>query len=235
MGIDPPSSKPTSHVSGSETSAVAQPVGTAATGLADNFQTFLSLLTTQLQNQNPLDPLNVNQFTQQLVQFSQVEQQLKSNALLKTLLETQKAMQSTQALTLVGRTAVVDGSVATLAKGAVVWNLTSPKGATATVSIRNASGQIVYSGSRLFGPGDTSFVWDGRGNEGAMQPDGRYELLVDAKDGSGQAVVMSTETQGVVDSIDLRASPILLSIGGHSYPLDKIKRVLQPASVGARA
>ena len=48
-------------------------------GIADNFQTFLTLLTTQLQNQNPLDPLDTNQFTQQLVQFAGVEQQLKSN------------------------------------------------------------------------------------------------------------------------------------------------------------
>src|SRR2546430_16214955 len=71
---------------------------------AGNFDTFLTLLTTQLQNQNPLDPLDTNQFTQQLVQFAGVEQQLKSNDQLKSLVELEKSAQSTQALVYVGNT-----------------------------------------------------------------------------------------------------------------------------------
>ena len=84
---------------------------TAAT-LANNFQTFLTLLTTQLQNQNPLDPLDTNQFTQQLVQFAGVEQQLKKNDQLATLVNIEKTTQSTAGAGLVGKTAVVDGSTA---------------------------------------------------------------------------------------------------------------------------
>src|SRR5512144_3277623 len=76
--------------------------------IAGNFQTFLTLLTTQLKNQNPLDPLDTNQFTQQLVQFASVEQQLKTNDQLTTLVSLQQTAQSTQALTFVGKTAVVD-------------------------------------------------------------------------------------------------------------------------------
>ena len=57
--------------------------------LAQNFDTFLTLLTTQLKNQNPLEPLDTNQFTSQLVQFAQVEQQLKSNDQLATLVSLQ--------------------------------------------------------------------------------------------------------------------------------------------------
>ena len=87
------------------------------TTLADNFQTFLTLLTTQLKNQNPLDPLDTNQFTQQLVQFAQVEQQLKSNDQLSTLVSLQQTAQATQALNFVGSTAVVDGSTAALTNG----------------------------------------------------------------------------------------------------------------------
>ena len=81
----------TSNSSSSSTSS------TATTGIADNFQTFLTLLTTQLQNQNPLDPLDTNQFTQQLVQFAGVEQQLKTNDSLSSLISLQKTAQSTQA------------------------------------------------------------------------------------------------------------------------------------------
>ena len=72
--------------------------------LAGNFQTFLTLLTTQLKNQNPLDPLDTNQFTAQLVQFAQVEQQLKQNDQLATLVSLQKTAQSTAALEFVGQT-----------------------------------------------------------------------------------------------------------------------------------
>ena len=88
-----------------------------------NFQTFLTLLTTQLQNQNPLDPLDTNQFTQQLVQFAGVEQQLKTNDQLTTLVSLQQTAQSTQALTFVGKTAVVDGSTTTLGNSAATWDL----------------------------------------------------------------------------------------------------------------
>src|SRR3981189_2905312 len=85
--------------------------------LAGNFQTFLTLLTTQLQNQNPLDPLDTNQFTQQLVQFASVEQQLKTNDQLTRLVSLQQTAQSTQALTFVGKTPVCDRSTAAVTKG----------------------------------------------------------------------------------------------------------------------
>src|SRR5262245_46395888 len=86
------------------TSSSSTTSSTSTQGIADNFQTFLTLLTTQLQNQNPLDPLDTNQFTQQLVQFAGVEQQLKSNDQLKSLIDIEKSAQSTQALIYVGNT-----------------------------------------------------------------------------------------------------------------------------------
>src|SRR6476469_2798368 len=76
---------------------------TTGSTLAGNFQTFLTLLTTQLQNQNPLDPLDTNQFTQQLVQFAGVEQQLKSNEQLQALIAIEKSTKATQALQFVGQ------------------------------------------------------------------------------------------------------------------------------------
>ena len=89
----------------------ASSASSAGTTLAGNFQAFLTILTTQLKNQNPLDPLDSNQFTQQLVQFAGVEQQLKTNSELAAL---QQSAQSTQALAFVGRMAVVDGNTANL-------------------------------------------------------------------------------------------------------------------------
>src|SRR6476646_1392120 len=136
---------------------------TATTGIADNFQTFLTLLTTQLQNQNPLDPLDTNQFTQQLVQFAGVEQQLKSNDQLKALIEIEKSAQATQALVYVGNTVAVDGSKAQFDKSAT-WNFQSEKDTAATITITNSAGQVAYSGTYTLKQSNSSFVWDGKGN-----------------------------------------------------------------------
>ena len=81
---------------------------TATSGIADNFQTFLTLLTTQLQHQNPLDPLDTNQFTAQLVQFAGVEQQMKMNQQMTSLISIEQSAQSTAAMAYLGSTATVD-------------------------------------------------------------------------------------------------------------------------------
>src|SRR5436190_24346691 len=94
--------------------AAAAAAGVTKDSLAGNFQTFLTLLTTQLKNQNPLDPLDTNQFTAQLVQFAQVEQQLKQNDQLATLISIEKSAQATTALAFVGTTVAVDGQTATM-------------------------------------------------------------------------------------------------------------------------
>jgi flagellar basal-body rod modification protein FlgD len=196
------------------------------TGIADNFQTFLTLLTTQLQHQNPLDPLDTNQFTQQLVQFAGIEQQLKSNEQLKSLVEIEKSAQATQALVYVGSNVAVDGSKAQFDKSAT-WNFHSDKNTSATITITNSAGQTAYTGNFSLKEGNSSFVWDGKGNDGVQWPAGTYTLTATGKDSSGNNVAISTEVQGVVDSVDLTASPPLLSIGGQTYTTDKIKRVVR--------
>jgi flagellar basal-body rod modification protein FlgD len=220
---------PTSGVStttSSTTSSSSSSSSSAASGIADNFQSFLMLLTTQLQNQNPLDPLDTNQFTQQLVQFAQVEQQLKSNDQLASLVKIEQTAQSTQALVFVGQTVAVDGSTARL-DGHATWNLSAPSSANATITISAANGQTAYSGNFNIGSGNASFVWDGKGNDGTTWPAGDYKMTVTAKDSTGKDVAVTTEIQGTVDSVDLTASPALLSISGKSYTMDQIKRVVK--------
>lgn len=199
-------------------------------GIANNFQAFLTLLTTQLQNQNPLDPLDTNQFTQQLVQFAQVEQQLKSNQELETLVSMQKTAQATQALGFVGATVAVDGKTTKLTNGQANWTFSVSKPSTASVTITNATGQTVYSGSYTMQAGTQNFTWDGRGNNGTQWPDGSYTLTLSAVDASGQAVGISTEVEGVVDSVDLSQSPPILSVNGQTFTMDQIKRVTRPAA-----
>jgi flagellar basal-body rod modification protein FlgD len=222
-----PTSAPATTTSSSSNSSSSS--STSGATLADNFQSFLMLLTTQLQNQNPLDPLDTNQFTQQLVQFAQVEQQLKSNSQLESLVKIEQTAQSTQALVFVGQTVAVDGSTAKF-DGSATWNFTAPSDSNATITITNSAGQTAYSGNFSVSSGNSSFVWDGKGNDGTQWPAGDYKMTVTAKDSNGKDIAISTEVQGTVDSVDLTASPALLSIGGKNYTLDQIKRVVKGTS-----
>lgn len=197
------------------------------TMIASNFTTFLQLLTTQLKNQNPLDPLDTNQFTQQLVQFAQVEQQMKSNDQLSSLVSLEKSAQASTALAYVGSTVVVDGSTTPLANGSATWNLNVSKPSSATIVIKDSTGQTAYSGIYGVNPGNQQFTWDGRGNDGKLWPDGNYTLTATAVDANQQPVALSTEVQATVDSVDLTQSPPLLSVNGQNYTLDKIKRIVR--------
>jgi flagellar basal-body rod modification protein FlgD len=213
-----------------DTKSATDSGGLDGSTIAGNFTTFLTLLTTQLKNQNPLDPLDTNQFTQQLVQFAQVEQQLKSNDQLSTLVSLEKSAQATTALAYVGQTVAVDGQTAKLANNQAGWTFNVPKPISATVTIKSATGQTVYTSNYTMQPGAQNFVWDGKDNNGVKWPDGNYTLSVTGKDASGQTVSVSTEVQGQVDSVDLTQNPPVLAIGGQTFTLDKIKRVVRPGA-----
>ena len=212
------------------TSSTSSSTGVDKNTLASNFQTFLTLLTTQLKNQNPLDPLDTNQFTQQLVQFAQVEQQLKQNEQLATLVSIEKTAQATTALAFVGQNVAVDGQTAALKNGSATWSFQVPKPINATVTIKSSTGQTVYSGSFAMDTGLQTFNWDGRDNAGTRWPDGNYTISITGKDASGQTVAVPTEIEGIVDSVDLNKSPPVLSMGGQDYTIDKIKRVVRPST-----
>jgi flagellar basal-body rod modification protein FlgD len=231
MATDVSMPSPVVSAPGTGTASGNNTASTQTKGIADNFQTFLTLLTTQLQNQNPLDPLDTNQFTAQLVQFAGVEQQLKMNDQLSSIVALEKSAQSTQALIYVGNTVAVDGSKANF-NGAATWNINSPKETNATITITDSTGQTAYSGNFTLKTGGSSFVWDGKGNDGRQWPPGSYTLTATGKDASGNNVAISTEVQGIVDSVDLTATPPLLSIGGQTYTTDQIKRVIRPSTGG---
>jgi len=224
----------TSFING-VTPTVASATNTAATTsttnsqtLADNFTAFLQLLTTQLRNQSPLDPLDTNQFTQQLVQFAQVEQQLKSNTQLETLVNIAQNSDKTAAIAFVGQRVVIDGATARLDSGGATWAFAVDKPASADVTITDKNGQVAYTGSFTVEPGTQVFTWDGKGNDGSQWPAGDYTISVVAKDASGQSVAISTEVQGVVEGADLTKSPPLLQMGGLNFTIDQIKRILPP-------
>jgi len=211
----------------SSTSSAAATNALASQQIAGNFQSFLQLLTTQLQNQNPLDPLDTNQFTQQLVEFAGVQQQLNTNDSLATLVSLQQTTQSTQALGFVGKTAVVSGNTAALTNSTATWQVSIPTASTIGISIANSTGQTVFTGSYDASAGNNQpFEWNGAGNDGTQNPDGNYTLTATAKDAGGNTVAVTTAVEGTVNSVDLTQSPPLLSIGGQTYTVSQIQSIV---------
>jgi flagellar basal-body rod modification protein FlgD len=198
--------------------------------IAGNFNQFLSLLTTQLQNQDPLSPMDSNQFTQQLVQFASVEQQINMNTNLQTLVSLQQTAQDTQALGFVGQTVTVSGATATLANGQAQWTYNAPSQAVGTVTITNSSGQTVFSQTGMVQPGGQPFTWNGIGNDGMPNPPGDYTISITTTGANGQSVAVPTNVVGVVNSVDLTHNPPLLSINGKNYTMNQILSVTQGSS-----
>jgi flagellar basal-body rod modification protein FlgD len=196
--------------------------------LADNFETFLTLLTTQLQHQNPLDPLDTNQFTQQLVAFAGVEQQLRTNDNLESLVKLSKIAHNATALSFVGLNVTAEGATTELRDGLAVWYLSSPRPAQATISIQDANGSTVFTETKTLDATIQSYQWNGRTSTGTIAPPGAYKIVVTAKDASGQSVAVDTNFSGVVDQVDVSGEEPLLLIGATLITLDQVRSVQRP-------
>ncbi len=211
---------------GAQTAQAAVTAGSQQ--LAGNFDTFLQLLTTQLQNQNPLDPLDTNQFTQQLVEFASVEQQVNMNTNLQTLISLQHTAEATSAMQLIGLTASVKSNTAVLSNATgspATWTFSVPSPATGQLSITNASGQTVYAGTVTLNSGNQTFTWNGQGNNGITWPDGNYTLSINATGANGQPVTISTEVKGTISGVDVSQNPPQVVIGGQDYSLNAIQSI----------
>jgi flagellar basal-body rod modification protein FlgD len=218
---------PVAANSAATSSSTAAAAGAAAgPNLASNFNEFLQLLTTQLQHQDPTSPLDPNQFTQELVQFSSVEQQINTNKSLTTMISLQQTQQAASALQFIGANVAVSGATAQLSGGQANWSYSVTQPATATINILNSSGVVVYSTSQTVQPGAQAFTWNGLDGKGRASPDGPYTLSISAVGANGQSVPVTTQVQGVVTGVDVSKTPPNLTIGGQSYPLNQITQVL---------
>jgi flagellar basal-body rod modification protein FlgD len=195
--------------------------------IAQNFDQFLTLLTTQLKNQSPLDPLDTNQFTQQLVQFAGVEQQLKTNETLSSLLSLNSAGTATSAVGFIGATITSDGATTRLEKGKAEWQVNVPRGGVATITIKDSKGSVVQTQTRTLVAGDQKFTWDGKTSTAQTAVDGEYTVTIDAKDTAGATMTATTKISGVVDGVDFTGSIPTLKIGAISVPIDKVKSVVR--------
>ncbi|MBK8209003.1 MAG: flagellar hook assembly protein FlgD [Rhodospirillales bacterium] len=220
------------------TSTSAAPAASKATTdqnkLTGDLNRFLTLLVTQLQNQDPLEPLDANQFTSQLVQFASVEQQINQNANLEKLLAAQTGSGVGASMGYLGKTVEAKGSVIALQEGSADATYTLAAKATDAVAIvRDASGKTVYSSKVDPAAGRHSFHWDGRTTEGRALDDGTYSLQILAKNYTGAPVAATQTWFGRVTGIGGGTDGAMLNIGHDQLRLADVLSVQETAEGAA--
>ncbi len=209
-----------------QTAAASTSAPDAMAQLSGNFSTFLTLLTTQLKNQDPTAPMDSNQFTQQLVQFSQVEQQINTNTNLKTLISQGTSQAGINATTYLGKNVSVTNGDGSLTGGKANWSYTLGAAAAATqVTVTDANGKVVYTGAGQTAAGSNSFSWNGQDNNGNSLADGTYKLAVTATAADGSPITTSVASAGTVTQIDMTTGTPQLVIGNMEVPLTAIAAI----------
>jgi flagellar basal-body rod modification protein FlgD len=198
------------------------------TSLSDNYDTFLVLLTAQLQNQDPLAPMDSTQFTQQLVQFSQVEQQIRTNEQLTGLVAQYQAASAGAALSYLGKDAIIEANETYLANGEANWAYRLPEAATSmTVTIRDSSGRTVYeTTSAPRAGGEHLFTWDGEKTDGTTASDGVYTIHIEALNADGNEITPTVNVRERIMGVDFSGStPVVITPSG-TRELGSIRSVL---------
>jgi flagellar basal-body rod modification protein FlgD len=199
-------------------------------GLSSNFDTFLTLLTTQLQNQDPMNPMDSSQFTQQLVSYSQVEQAIDTNQNLQKLIDVTTTGATAESFSdlvgYLGKEVTMDTNTAGLKDGKAEWHYALDSQADAVdIQVTDANGRLVYQTTGETSPGDHTFTWDGTTSTGGTAPDGTYTIAVNGKLNGGSTVGTAVTVQGIVESAETEQGIHKLVINGTPIPLGTLAKV----------
>ena len=192
-------------------------------GLADNFDNFLTILTTQLQHQDPLSPLDSNEFTSQLVQFTCVEQQVLQNKNLEQLIALQGTNQQLGAVSFLGKVVEAVGNTNMLTNGEATFSYILPQTATsAVIQIFNSTGDLVFQEPVDKEAGLHDYVWDGSTTNGGTAPEGIYRFAVTALDDAEEPIAVVHRVLGLVTGVSIENGETVLGIGDVGVPLDSV-------------
>lgn len=198
--------------------------------LEDKYNNFLLLLTKQLQNQDPLSPMDTAQFTEQLVSFSSVEQMIQSNKRLEQLISLQSATNAFGAVNFLGNRVAIDSDRVSLKDGKASFQYEiDRKAAQAVLRVTDASGKTVLVQEANREAGTYNVDWNGKDAFGNQLPDGQYQVSVSYADEMGEIYSAKMTSFGVVDSTEITDGQVKLFIGSVGFPIDKIIKVTKNA------
>ena len=199
---------------------------TGASNVDDNFDTFLTLLTTQLENQDPTKPLDTNEMTKQLIQYSEVEQLLQANKKLSALLQLSSANTSLSIIGYVGKEITTKGDTTTLANDTANWGLdVAASSSDVTYVVKDAGGNEVYSQTGSLEAGSRNFTWDGSTTSGGTAAPGNYSLTVTANDSAQNAIAVGVSVKGIVDGVDMTGDAPVLLVNGTRFNVDDVSEL----------
>ena len=219
----------------SQSSAQKSSSGTSGTDdtadLNDKYNNFLLLLTKQLQNQDPLSPMDTSEFTQQLVSFSSVEQMIQSNQRLEKLINLQSSTNAFGAVSFLGNKVAVDSDRVSLKGGKTSFQYDIDRNATrAVLRVADAKGNTVLVEEANREAGSYKVDWNGKDAFGNQLPDGEYQVSVSYSDETGKIYSSKITSFGVVDSTEIKDGEVKLFIGSVGFPIDKVIKVAKDTS-----
>jgi flagellar basal-body rod modification protein FlgD len=218
--------------SSSSSSSNTQSGDDALKSLGGDYTNFLTLLTTQLKNQDPLSPMDTAQFTQQLVQFSAVEQQINGNKKLDQLIGLQSTANAYGAVGFVGTTIAANSSDVPLQdkKSKFDYKIEHTAGA-ATLKILNAAGNVVMLKQVDATVGSHPVEWDGTDYFGNQLADGKYTVAVSYTDqATGKSYDAPITSYGKVDSAVIADGEVSLKMGDVTVKLSDVVGITKPAT-----
>ncbi|GBQ34530.1 flagellar biosynthesis protein FlgD [Gluconacetobacter azotocaptans] len=215
-----------SAANSSATSASGTSSSTAAlTSLADNYTTFLTLLTTQLQHQDPSSPMSSDTFTQELAQFAGVEQQVQTNKNLASLISLNEGSQLTSDASLVGQTATANTTTLPLQNGSASLSFEGSSGQTVAIAVANSAGVIVKDVVASASNGTNTWTWDGTDNNGNQLSNGAYSVAVETVSSSGTTSDVPFTVSGTITGVAKGDSDMEVEMGDAHIPLSDVTNV----------
>lgn len=203
--------------SGSGTDALAS--------LSSNFGDFLNLLMTQLQNQDPTSPLDANQFTSELVQFSSVEQQIQTNTSLTQLIQLTQAGEVIQSSSMLGKQVTVNSDQVPLQNGKGSVQFTAPAAEPVAIAVYNDSGVKIRDASVSAVKGNNSWTWDGTDNSGQTVADGAYQVVVTGTTENGSTGALPFTVTGTATGVTSQNGTVQLQLGALAVGFDAVESV----------
>jgi flagellar basal-body rod modification protein FlgD len=194
--------------------------------LADDMDHFMNLLVTQLKNQDPLEPMDPNEFTSQLVQFASVEQQIQGNANMEKLVELQQQTQLATVVGYVDKTVEAKGDALILEDGSATSSYTLDQSAKKTViNVLDPSGKSVFTTTGETGAGRHNFTWNGLNNQGYAEDPGVYTVVVSPIDQDGIALDVEQTFKGRVTGVSMDGGEAYLHFDDAAVSMDDLVSV----------